>query len=358
MRCRICACNPERQKGAARFGKTLAQRPFGMRARHWYFGTYVIRYLLLILTLGVGLPAAAQRYQRTLRGDVRIPSYGRQYYYIYYNADGSRISGSSVTQNKEGDLKAALVGRLSDDGTEMYLRETHSLDPVTPGMELCFFAARLKLTVYPDRRVWTGTFTSRQPNGEPCEGGTMTFVDLNPKAPPPPKPKPKAEPTPAVIKPVRPKAQPARDTMRVRRIQKPAVQAPPVRRDTVAATPVPEPIPPMPDTTSLKPFFYWGGAELRFEIWDGVQEDGDVVTVRFNGTPILQNHRLTLEKRTFTVPLSANSIDTLTVEMGHEGNLPANTVRLDLISTDKRYELALSGSYGDVKRFYFLRRRI
>ena len=319
----------------------------------------MIRTLLFLLLTGWSAAASGQTYKRTLRGEVRIPGHSPQYYYIYYTASGASISGYSVTQSDNGDLRATLVGRLSDDGTELYLRETETIDFIPPGTELCFFAARLRLTIYPDRRVWQGAFSSRQPNGQPCEGGTMTFVDLNPKPPPPPKPKAET-PKPAPLKPKieapKPKPKPiVRDTVaKVVAAPKPMPDTPVRRRDTVVVTK--PPVSP-PDTSRLRQFYRWFSGTMTFEIWDGVKEDGDAVTVLFNGKPVLEAATLTNEKRSFTVPISPSSVDTLTVLMLKEGNLPGNTTRLNLVGSDQRYELSINGSYGDKASFYFMQGR-
>ena len=79
-------------------------------------------FLLFVLLVTASLPAGAQRYKRTLKGEVRIAGFAPQYYYIYYTANGNRITGYSVTQSENGDLKATLTGSISDDGNDLYLR--------------------------------------------------------------------------------------------------------------------------------------------------------------------------------------------------------------------------------------------
>ena len=337
-----------------------------------------MRAFLFFLSLAVlaALPAGAQRYKRTLKGEVRIAGYAPQYYYIYYTANGNRITGYSVTQSEGGDLKATLTGSISDDGNDLYLREVESLDQVGPGMTYCFFAARLKLNVKPDRRVWTGSFSSRQPNGEPCPGGIMTFTDLNPAPPPPPKPVVKKEtPPPPAPKPVRPKervdALPVAAAHRLpfsAQMQKslPAERAiPGLKLPDFVKPPVRSFVPPPPavtitarnpDTAHISNPLYWTNEDLTIEIWDGVQEDGDVISVSFNGTPLLTAETLTRAPKTLRLKLLPNQWNIFTITLLQEGNLPENTLSLTLFDGKDRMVREVNGRYGQQAVFYLRRK--
>ena len=344
------------------------------RPNFGYAISFMRAFTLFLLLLTAGLPASAQRYKRTLKGEVRIAGYSPQYYYIYYTANGASISGYSVTQTVNGDLRATLTGRISDDGTELYLREVQSLDPMEPGMTLCFFAARLKLNVQPDRRVWSGAFSSRQPNGEPCEGGLMIFTDLNPVPPPPPKPVVKKE-DPPPPKPVRPKERvnalpvlsgrafsvsgrageiiPA--LRAIPGIKIPAFVKPPVRSFVQQSSAVVITA-RNPDTARISNPLYWKNEEVTIDIWDGVQEDGDVVSVSFNGTPLLTAEKLTRTKKTFRLKLLPNQWNIFTITLLQEGNLPENTLSLTLSDGQDRIEREINGLFGQQVVFYMRRK--
>ena len=332
-------------------------------------------FFFFLLAVFAVFPAGAQRYKRTLKGEVRIAGYSPQYYYIYYSANGAGISGYSITQTASGDLRATLTGRISDDGKELYLREVESLDPTMPGSTLCFFAARLKLTVRSDRRVWSGAFTSRQPDGQPCEGGIMTFVDLNPAPPPPPKPVvKKQDPPPPPPKPVRPKERvaalpvlamrafsvPARTAvLPAERIlpglKTPNLEKPPVR-SFVQLPPEVVITARNTDTLTISNPLYWTNEELTVDLWDGVQEDGDVVSVSFNGTPVLRAEKLTRTRKTFRIKLLPNQWNIFTITLLGEGNLPENTLSLTLYDAQDRIERQVNGRYGQQAVFYLRRK--
>jgi hypothetical protein len=334
----------------------------------------------LLLLLIAALPVQAQKYKRTLRGEVRIAGHAPQYYYIYYTANGAKITGYSVTQSPNGDLKASLIGRLSDDGQELYLRETQSMDYDEPGSVLCFFAARLTLTKTPGRRVWNGPFSSRQPDGTPCDGGVMTFVDLDPTPPPPPKPQPKPEPKPEP-KP-QPKPQPKPEP-------KPEPKPVPRKTETIARLPMvkpllnaslptvqvriqqplpipvatrpgrlPEPIAAAPparplDTAALQHTYRVRGDSIVVELWDGVQNDGDVISVRYNGRDVLVNERLQQDRRVLILPVTRGSWSELTIFLHSEGAIPENTVAMVLRDGAEERAISINGFNGQVARMYF-----
>lgn len=340
-------------------------------------------FLLLVLTITFA-PAHAQKYKRTLRGEVRISGHPPQYYYIYYTANGANITGYSITQSATGDLKAALIGRLSDDGQELYLRETQSMDFDEPGMVLCFFAARLKLSKVPGRRVWSGPFSSRQPDGSPCDGGVMTFIDLDPTPPPLPKPvaaqpetpvrTPAPRPTPPRQTPKpevpEPTPRPAPETIAFLPFAKtPTAAALPQPRTRLLyplATPAiarPAPVVAQPkvlspptrkiDTATLHNTYLVKSDSLRIAIWDGAENDGDVISLHYNGQEILSNEKLSAEKRVLVVPVTAGMWNTLTVFLLAEGNIPENTVALIITDGNDVRNLSVNGLNGQVANLFF-----
>jgi len=340
-----------------------------------------------LLALSAAPQAGAQTSgRRMLRGNVTMPGQPAQAYVIYFENKGGRITGSSVTAQLEGGaLTAAITGQFNAAGNEMYLRETHSLDRRSPGSStyFCYFTARLKLTERNGRRIWSGPFVSNTEDGAPCGGGTMQFVDLpappapRPQAPPArPQPRPQPRPTPpttttraqprptpppVAARPPQPRpqptprpAQPRRDTARPR--PAPIAVIPPPRRDT--ARPQPPPRPQLPDTTGIRHLYTWTTDTLGLELWDGYEEDGDVVSLYFNGAPLMTNSQLSrTERRVFALPLRATAIDTLRFELHAEGKIAPCTPRLVLRDGTQRRELNIAGGAGQQALIYFKRFR-
>lgn len=293
-----------------------------------------------------------------LRGSVVMSGETPQAYIIYFTVSGQKISGKSVTGQHSGQpLTAAITGQFNAAGTEMYLKETHSLDPrgLNGFTYYCFFTARLKLSQQGNRRIWTGQFISTAEDGGPCGGGTMRFEDLpappeNPPAPRPtprPAPQPQARPTPPRPAPPRPRPRPEvpRDTPK---------PAPVVVVDT--PKPTPPPVIPLPDTTGLRPLYTWTSDTLGVEIWDGWQEDGDVVSMTFNGRSILPQQTLSrINKLRFSLPLSERSVDTLKIVLHGEGTEKPCTPRVTVFDGTGHRDLDIAGAAGQTAVLYFKR---
>lgn len=306
-----------------------------------------------------------------LRGAVTMSGDAPQAYIIYFNTTGTKISGSSVTAQHTGSpLKAAIVGQFNAAGTEMYLKETHSLDPrgLNGFTYYCFFTARLKLTKQGNKRIWTGQFISTAEDGGPCGGGAMRFEDLPappenpPPRPQPPPPRPRPTPPPVAAQPAVPRPAPPRPRPRPRPDTARPAPPPVVVRDTpkpapvVVVPPPPAPVIPLPDTTGLRPLYTWNSDTLGFEIWDGWQEDGDVVSVLFNGRPIVPRQTLSRDKKLrLSLPLRPRTIDTLSIVMHGEGTEPPCTPRMVLFDGAGQRDLDIAGAAGQTMVLYFKR---
>jgi hypothetical protein len=114
----------------------------------------------------------------------------------------------------------------------------------------------------------------------------------------------------------------------------------------------------LPDTTGLKPLYTWASDTLSFEIWDGWQQDGDVVSVLFNDRVLLPQTILSREnKLRFTVPLRAREVDTIRVVLLAEGREPPCTPRLVLYDGTAHQDVDISGIAGTTALLYFKRWR-
>lgn len=294
--------------------------------------------ILLLLIIFAARPAVAQK-ERVLKGNVMMGGVSNISYYIYFKVRNNRITGYSITQNPgTGPLKASLDGRFSQDGQVMELRETGSLDRDADVSYFCFFDAQLRLTERDDKKIWSGTFSSYSPTGQPCEGGLMTFIDVTDSQPQPPAEK---QPDPVVV-------------------------APPPKPDTPPPPPAPKPVLAVVDTavksvlrtvdtTGLKPLYNWNSETVGIDIWDGWDNDGDRVDVLVDGKLVLENITLSAERRHFSFPLPASGIITVSIKILAEGNVPPGTPRLVLHDGAESRELNISGTVGQTANLYFRR---
>lgn len=305
-----------------------------------------MRYFCFILLLfGLPLQGEAQskpgRYKFT--GYIYIPGNGPSTYVAEYtlSANGT-IDGYTLTGSGSSVLKAKLVGRLERNGN-LFIKETASLDDKPAfGTYYCFFSANLKKSMHNGKLVYSGTFASHQLNGAPCDGGTMVLTDVTPL---PPKPKPRPRPQPAVTPapPPAPKPQPQ--------------PAQPLPQPPAPPPPAPPALHPA-DTFSKEPFFIWQSDSLVLEIWDGYEEDGDIISLHFDGEEILHHYQLLHNgKRRLAFYLAPNQIHHLEIRFWEEGNIRPNTPNIIFTDGNQHFERELTGSYGEKLDLWFARKK-
>jgi|GEM_PF-2179929 len=316
---------------------------------------FYMRYLIcFLLFLGFAKPAQAQskpgRYKLT--GYVFVRGSAPSTYVAEYTlAANGNIDGYTLTSSSTGVLKAKLIGRLEKNG-DFFLKETVSLDEhPLPNTYFCFFSANLKKNTDNGKTVYTGLFDSRQPDGTPCEGGTMVLTDVTPIPP---------APRPAVSTPRRqPASRPARTTAR----QQNSVTRPKPATAPTPPTPPTPPPPPKPkrispaDTFSKEPFFVWQSDSVVLEIWDGFEEDGDIISLHFDGQEILHRYKLLNNgKRRLSFHLPDDAIHHMEIFFWEEGAVSPNTPNIIFTDGSRHFERVLTGSYGQKLDIWFARK--
>lgn len=85
---------------------------------------------------------------------------------------------------------------------------------------------------------------------------------------------------------------------------------------------------------------------ISIDVWDGNREDGDVISLVFNGKVLLEQHTLTKTKRSFRVALQRGQ-NILTLIAHNLGDIPPNTAALEVERNEGRKKITLS---SDMKR--------
>lgn len=80
---------------------------------------------------------------------------------------------------------------------------------------------------------------------------------------------------------------------------------------------------------------------ISIDVWDGNREDGDIISLVFNGVVLLEQHTLTKEKRQFRVALQKGQ-NILTLIAHNLGDIPPNTAALEVERNDGRKKITLS----------------
>ncbi len=321
-----------------------------------------LRLLALLLIFATG--ASAQEMRR-LSGYVQIPGQDISKYFIQITITGTKVSGYSITEDNGKRWRATVTG-VRDPESEMILEEERTDNP-----GYCYFSAKLKLTVASGRQRWAGPFESHESNGRLCGKGFMTLLDEEPAkdptpakidppkpkpvvtAPPPamkvvatPKPVPVAAPKPAPVDTPKPAPKPVA-------VVTPKPEAPKPKPVVVMAPPpAPKPQPRMSDSCNRE--YRWQSDSLIFEVWDGFTFDGDVISIAVDGRPLMERHRLGQQKERFAIPLPKGR-HRMNLEFHEEGAEPPNTPNMILYDGAKRYELNISGNFGERVRICFER---
>lgn len=92
--------------------------------------------------------------------------------------------------------------------------------------------------------------------------------------------------------------------------------------------------------------YSWHSDEVVLDIWDGNQEDNDIVTILYNGENVLNNYRLRKEPQKLVLPIGGNELNIITIEANNEGGNPPNTANIRLQDGAKTYEVVAHNKTG------------
>lgn len=119
----------------------------------------------------------------------------------------------------------------------------------------------------------------------------------------------------------------------------------------IPETPTPPVTPEAPQSSTLqhyntrskitKEVMTVGKDSISIDVWDGNREDGDVISLVFNGTVLLEEHPLTKSKSSFRVALQPGQ-NILTLIAHNLGDIPPNTAALEVERNEGRKKITLS----------------
>lgn len=82
--------------------------------------------------------------------------------------------------------------------------------------------------------------------------------------------------------------------------------------------------------------------DITIKIWDHGRQDGDIVSIYLNGSPVVSKHYLTYYKREFKVKLNPNKSNDLFLYAHNLGDAPPNTVSVEISDGSKSENLILN----------------
>lgn len=82
--------------------------------------------------------------------------------------------------------------------------------------------------------------------------------------------------------------------------------------------------------------------DITIKIWDHGRQDGDIVSIYLNGSPVVSKHYLTYYKREFKVTLNKGKSNDLFLYAHNLGDAPPNTVSVEITDGSKSENLILN----------------
>ena len=291
---------------------------------------------LLILCCIISFAAKAQIKPITLKGYIAVEGGESFTYKLVFTDSAGTIKGYSlIYQDEIKDVKSDVVGNIDRKAKTLSIKETSIV--YNHGFEsnaiMCLVSAQLKYAYSNNAYTLAGPLTSSDATNTYCGTGTITFMAddalkalfaSNDKK--------------DTVVPV--KKASTDNIYRTRPASRPIVNnnyQPPKQESTN---------PPDEITTGVDKVYEWHSDTVVAEIWDGGNIDGDIITVLYNGIPILKHYTLTKEKKQLRISLSAKTTDVLTIVAINEGNEPPNTANILLIDGDKQYNIVAYNSMG------------
>ena len=99
-------------------------------------------------------------------------------------------------------------------------------------------------------------------------------------------------------------------------------------------------------TANIEKTYNWHSDTVVLDIWDGGSQDGDKITLLYNGKALLTHYLLVKEKKQLHIPLSGSNINTITILAENEGLEPPNTASLMLTDGQIRYSILAYNNKG------------
>ena len=256
----------------------------------------------------------AQPHQFTLNGKIRMATGEEFQYKIVASETNDVVDGFSYTFSPPRETKTVIKGKLDRQHNKFTFRETEILSShdIHTDAFMCMVNAKLENR----GGVLSGSATSEEADKTSCTSGTITFdngSEIN-------------------------ELFSSHD-----KYDMAVTMGGHKMRDTVkpADVPVKKEVKITEDkiTAGQDKSYEWYSDSVLVDIWDGGQLDGDVVTIEFDGKPILKNYTLAKHLKRVAVALTGKDVHTLSIIAVNEGYDPPNTASLMLRDGDTRYSI-------------------
>jgi hypothetical protein len=292
--------------------------------------------LLLIVNM-LSLRANAQKNEYTLTGYMGVQG-GESFHYDMKLKDsvGNMLSGYANTYSKpENNVRAYVVAEVNRDTKTIHVRENTIVENNYFVSEyiICLVEADLKFSGT-EKTLSGPLITMTAGNGANCSKGSITFSDMNEIN--------------AIFNPAAKVTPPVATTIAPKTTQKPlkivydtASKSKPVVTNQTPVVPAQVIITEGKDKT-----YNWNGDEVILNIWDGNTEDGDKVTISYNGNIVLKEYVLTKKQKEIKLPIGGNELNIISIQAINEGGEPPNTANITIKDGDTAYDIIAHNTFG------------
>ena len=233
------------------------------------------------------------------------------------------VTGYSYTYDERDEAKTAIKGKVDKQGKKLTFKETEIVSSHTVYTKafMCLLQASLE---YRNGKL-SGPATNKQLDNTSCTEGKITFTNIND------------------IEQLFSSHDPYDVEIRMGEKKK---------EEPVAVAPKPAPIAPEEPTGTDKitagteKSYDWRTDSIVVELWDGGLFDGDMVSIMFDGKPVLSKYTIAKQKKRCSIPLPPTGVHTLSIIAEDEGSDPPNTASLMLYDGTIKYSIVAYNTKG------------
>jgi hypothetical protein len=250
--------------------------------------------LLLLLIFYPCIYFSQQKNTSTYSGYVTTENKETITYQLVFEIDkDNSITGESITDIYGKDkTKSRIEGKFNAEKNTYFFREIQNLSSKSKASkeEFCFIESHhLEIKIIGEKEILTGKFIGKYPNGKTCAKGKVYLLNKN-------------KPTEETI------SKGSLDSIVNAKLEFKTIHS-------NSSTTIP-----------------WKSNAINFFVWDGSNEDNDIISIFFNEKPIRENLSIKNKKERITIPINSNEKGKLQIKaisVGKEGKNTVNLLFLD-----------------------------
>ena len=280
--------------------------------------------VLLILLCGCPRPVFAQAKELLLNGTITMQT-GEQFpYKLVLKEAGGKASGYSVTFSEPEETRTTIKAIIDRQMQTVSFKETAIIASHSHRTKayMCLIDAQLEVQQGSAGKVLAGLITSKEADKTACTPGTITFSDAR-----------------EIERLFSYNDEPDTVIVMKKRVIAPVGTTTVTKAPTI---PIIEKI-----TTGIEKTFEWYSDTVVIDLWDGGDIDGDRITLRLNGKPLLERYYLVKEKKQLRIPVPGSGVYTLSIMADNEGDDPPNTASLLLTDGAIPYSVLAYNNKGN-----------